>query len=77
MTNGRVYLRAVGDTGKPFRKLGGAFDGDVSVGFWSKDGGTIYFNEGWRATNQLFALDVAEERGPAGHEGSGIAVGGS
>ncbi|HVL66918.1 MAG TPA: S9 family peptidase [Vicinamibacterales bacterium] len=58
MTNGRVYLRAVADKGKPFRKMGGAFDGDVSVGFWSTDGTTIYFNGGWRATNQLFALDV-------------------
>ena len=26
--------------------------------FWSKDGETIYFNEGIRATNQLMALDV-------------------
>ena len=58
MTNGRVYVRAVTDTGKPFRKLGASFDGDVSVGFWSKDGSTIYFNEGIRATNQFFALDV-------------------
>jgi dipeptidyl aminopeptidase/acylaminoacyl peptidase len=61
MTNGRVYLRAVGEKGKPFRKRGGSFDGDVSIGFWSKDGGTIYFNEGWRATNQLFALDVQKD----------------
>ena len=61
MTNGRVYLRAVDAKGKPFRKLGGTFDGDVSVGFWSKDGRTIYFNEGWRATNQLFALDVQQD----------------
>jgi dipeptidyl aminopeptidase/acylaminoacyl peptidase len=60
MTNGRVYLRAVGDRGKPFKGLGGAFDGDVTVGFWSKDGRTIYFNEGWKATNQLFALDVTK-----------------
>ncbi|HJR58882.1 MAG TPA: S9 family peptidase [Vicinamibacterales bacterium] len=59
MTNGRVYLREVGERGKPFRKLGASFDGDVSIGFWSQDGRTIYFNEGWRATNQLFALDVA------------------
>jgi dipeptidyl aminopeptidase/acylaminoacyl peptidase len=62
MTNGRVYIRAVADAGKPFRKLGASFDGDVSVGFWSKDGGTIYFNEGLRATNQLFALDVRQDR---------------
>jgi dipeptidyl aminopeptidase/acylaminoacyl peptidase len=61
MTNGRVYLRAVDAKGKPFRKLGGSFDGDVSIAFWSKDGGTIYFNEGWRATNQLFALDVSRD----------------
>jgi dipeptidyl aminopeptidase/acylaminoacyl peptidase len=58
MTNGRVYLRRTADNGRPFTKLGGSFDGDVSVGFWSKDGATIYFNEGWRATTQLFALDV-------------------
>jgi dipeptidyl aminopeptidase/acylaminoacyl peptidase len=61
MTNGRVYLRAVTDSGKPFRKLGASFDGDVSVGFWSKDGGTIYFNEGIRATNQFFSLDVRQD----------------
>ncbi|MBA3271369.1 MAG: S9 family peptidase [Acidobacteria bacterium] len=58
MTNGRVYLRPVADRGKPFRKLGTSFDGDASVGFWSKDGSTIYFNEGIRATNQLMMLDV-------------------
>jgi dipeptidyl aminopeptidase/acylaminoacyl peptidase len=61
MSNGRVYVRAVDAKGKPFRKLGGSFDGDVSVAFWSKDGGTIYFNEGWRATNQLFAIDIAKD----------------
>ncbi|MGB2715060.1 MAG: S9 family peptidase, partial [Vicinamibacterales bacterium] len=60
MTNGRVYIRAIEDTGRPFRKLGGSFDGDVSVGFWSKDGSTIYFNEGVRATNQLLALEVRQ-----------------
>jgi dipeptidyl aminopeptidase/acylaminoacyl peptidase len=58
MSNSRVYLRAVGDRGKPFRKLGTSFDGDVGVGFWAKDGSTIYFNEGIRATNQLMMLDV-------------------
>ena len=58
MSNGRLYLREVEARGKPFRKMGGSFDGDVSAGFWSEDGNTIYFNEGWKATNQLFALDV-------------------
>ncbi len=58
MANARVYIRPVADGGQPFRKLGASFDGDVTVGFWSKDSGTIYFNEGLKATNQLFALDV-------------------
>jgi dipeptidyl aminopeptidase/acylaminoacyl peptidase len=61
MTNGRVYIRGVGEAGKPFRKLGGQFDGDASVGFWSKDGETIYFNEGVRATAQFLALDVRRD----------------
>ena len=58
MTNDRVYLRRVDDKGGQYRKLGGQFDGDVTIGFWSKDGKTIYFNEGIRATNQLLALDI-------------------
>ena len=57
MTNQRVYLRAVADRGKTFKKLDGGFDGDLSIGFWSKDGKTIYFNEGIKATQQLFAID--------------------
>lgn len=59
MHNGRVYLRDVAARGAPFKKLGAGFDGDVTVGFWSKDGNTIYFNEGVRATNQVLALDIA------------------
>jgi dipeptidyl aminopeptidase/acylaminoacyl peptidase len=58
MTNGRVYLRRVADRGQPFRKLGASFDGDAGISFWSKDGATIYFNDGIRATNQFLALDV-------------------
>ena len=58
MSNSRVYLRAIAEKGKPFRKLGGTFDGDVSISFWSKDGSTIYFNEGIKATNQIVSLDV-------------------
>ena len=58
MTNGRLYVREVEARDKPFRKMGGSFDGDVSAAFWSKDGNTIYFNEGWKATTQLFALDL-------------------
>jgi dipeptidyl aminopeptidase/acylaminoacyl peptidase len=58
MSNSRVYVRGVADRGQPFKKLGETFDGDVSVGFWSKDSATIYFNEGIRATNQIVSLDV-------------------
>ena len=61
-TNRRLYVRGVGDRGKPFRKLGAGIDGDVTTGFWSKDGGTIYFNEGIKATNQLMAIDVAADK---------------
>ena len=61
MTNGRLYLRAVADKSKPFKKLGTSFDGDVAANFWSKDGRTIYFNEGIKATNQLMALDVQKD----------------
>jgi dipeptidyl aminopeptidase/acylaminoacyl peptidase len=61
MTNRRVYLRRVDDRGGQWRKLGAGFDGDVGVDFWSRDGRTIYFNEGVRATNQLLALDVEKD----------------
>ena len=57
--NQRIYLRDVGNRGGTFKKLGTGFDGDVTTGFWSKDGRTIYFNEGVKATNQVLALDVA------------------
>jgi dipeptidyl aminopeptidase/acylaminoacyl peptidase len=58
MTNNRVYIRAVGERGEAFRKIGDTFDGDIRVAFWSPDGNTIYFNAGMRVTTQLFALDV-------------------
>ncbi len=58
MSNSRVYVRAIADRGKPFRKLGQSFDGDVTISFWSKDGSTIYFNEGIKATSQIVSLDT-------------------
>ncbi|MBY0491986.1 MAG: S9 family peptidase [Gemmatimonadaceae bacterium] len=58
MKNRRVYVRDVSAKGQPFRKIGD-YDGDVSADFWSADGKTIYFNEGVKATQQLFAMDVA------------------
>jgi dipeptidyl aminopeptidase/acylaminoacyl peptidase len=59
MRNQRVYLRERANRGGQFRKLGAGFDGDVSTGFWSSDGGTIYFGEGVRAADEVLALDVA------------------
>ena len=58
MKNRRVYVRATDAKGAAFRKIGD-LDGDVSAEWWSADGKTIYFNEGLKATQQLFALDVA------------------
>lgn len=55
----RVYLRGVTAAGESWRKLGDGFDGSVSVDWWSKDGRTIYFSEGIKATSQVMALDVA------------------
>ena len=60
--NQRVYLRDVASKGSQLKKLGGGFDGAVTVAFWSKDGSTIYFNEGIKATEQLMALDVASNK---------------
>ena len=59
MTENRVYIREVDDRGGAFRKLGADFDQSSSVGFWSDDSGTIYFNAGVTVTTQLHALDVA------------------
>ena len=58
MTENRVYVRAVDDRGGAFRKLGADFDQSPSVGFWSEDSNTIYFNAGVKVTTQLHALDV-------------------
>ncbi len=60
--NLRVYLRAVDARGTAFRKLGAGFDGPVTIGFWSPDASTIYFNVGMKATDQVAALDVAADR---------------
>lgn len=55
----KVWVRDISATNGPWRKLGGAFDGDVNIGWWSSNADTIYFNEGIRATNQLLALAVS------------------
>jgi dipeptidyl aminopeptidase/acylaminoacyl peptidase len=56
--NSRVYVRAVTDKGGTWKELGEGFDGDVTIGFWSEDDRTIYFNEGLRATNQFFQVST-------------------
>ena len=58
MTENRVYLRDLTDSGGSFEKLGGGYDGGVGAGFWSDDGNTIYFGAGVRVTTQLHALDI-------------------
>ena len=58
MTERRVYIREVDDRGGAFRKLGADFDQSSSVGFWSEDSETIYFNAGVTVTTQLHALNV-------------------
>ena len=58
MTNSRMYVRAVGDSGGAFRKIGTDFDENIRAGFWSDDASTIYFNAGVTVTTQLHALDV-------------------
>ena len=58
MSNTRVYMRSVSARGGALRKLGTDYDGDVGADFWSADGAVVYFTDGYRATNQLFALDV-------------------
>jgi dipeptidyl aminopeptidase/acylaminoacyl peptidase len=61
MANRRLHLRETASTGGAFRVLGEGFDGHISVDIWSADGGTIYFNEGIRATRQLMALDLGRD----------------
>ncbi len=57
MKNRKLYVRPIG--GGTWRKLGMGWDGNVNAGWWSADSKTVYFNEGWRATAQLFSVEVA------------------
>ena len=62
MTENRIYIREVADRGGSFRKLGSSFDNGLSIGFWSEDSRTIYFNAGVKGTQQLHALDIERDR---------------
>ena len=50
-------MRLVTEVGK----LGSGFDQSLSVGFWSEDSRTIYFNTGVTVTQQLWALDIEQD----------------
>jgi len=55
----KIYVRAAAATGTPWRKLGESYDGGLSIGWWARDGKTIYFNDGVQATGRVMALDLA------------------
>ena len=55
----RVFVRGIEGAGSPWREIGDGYDGDITIGWWSDDSKTIYFNDGVRATNQLMSIDVA------------------
>ncbi|MCC6317252.1 MAG: S9 family peptidase [Gemmatimonadaceae bacterium] len=55
----KVYTRAIDAVNGQWTKLGGGYDGDVTIGWWSPDAKTVYFGDGVRATNQLMQLDIA------------------
>ncbi len=61
MRSRKVYVRDINDKGGTFRMLGGKYDDDVGLDFWSEDGNTIYFNAGVRATRQLLSLDIKKD----------------
>ena len=61
MTENRIYIREISERGGEFRKLGSGFDQSLSVGFWSEDSRTIYFNTGVTVTQQLWALDIEQD----------------
>ena len=58
----KLYVRRRDAAGQAFRKLGAAYDGDVSVGWWSADSKTVYFSDGIKATTQLLSLDIANDK---------------
>lgn len=58
--NDKIYVRKVSEHGGTWRKLGDGYDGDMGITFWSEDGSTIYFNDGWKATTQLFAVSLTD-----------------
>ncbi len=58
MRNTRVYVRAIDDSGRTVAQAGQRLRWRCRHLVLVKDSGTIYFNEGIRATNEVLALDV-------------------
>ena len=54
----KIYVRPTASSGAAWTKLGGSYDGDLNVGWWSDDGKTIYSLEGVKGTNQVVAVSV-------------------
>ncbi len=55
----KISLRETAAAGSAWKKLGEGYDGGLSISWWSKDGRTLYFNDGVKATEQVLALDIA------------------
>ena len=47
----KVYTRPISATGGQWKKLGGSYDGDVTIGWWSPDG-AHHLLRGRRARHQ-------------------------
>ncbi len=60
MRNLRLYL--VPARGGSVRKVETDFDGDISIGFWNRDGRTIYFTEGVGVNAHVFTISVETGR---------------
>jgi dipeptidyl aminopeptidase/acylaminoacyl peptidase len=55
----KIYTRPIAAVGGPWTKIGGSYDGDVTIGWWSKDGKHLYYTDGVKATMQVMRVDVA------------------
>ena len=58
----KIWVRSVSDWDGSLKKLGSDYDGSLTVGFWSKDGRSIYSNAGIGATRGLLEVDVDSGR---------------
>jgi len=54
----KIWVRPTATPGAAWRKLGGGYDSDLNVGWWSDDGKTIYCLDGIKSTNQVVAVSV-------------------